>query len=91
MALTYDIEIANVKWIVLRMPSADTRSCNQPILKAAIFRGLRALQRAEKRRFESGVVLYDGETCAPFGDRLFAVPIRVLWEYAAAPPVGCPT
>jgi len=28
----------------------------------------------------SGVVLYDGETSASFGDGLFAVPIRALWE-----------
>ena len=44
------------------------------------FRGLRKLQRATGTRFAAGVVLYDGETCAPFGDRLFAVPIRTLWE-----------
>ncbi len=30
-----------------------------------------------------GVVLYDGETSAPFGDGLFAVPIRYLWESAS--------
>jgi len=44
------------------------------------FRGLRKLQRATGTRFTAGVVLYDGETRAPFGDRLFAVPIRTLWE-----------
>jgi len=26
------------------------------------------------------VVLYDGEQCVHFGDRLHAVPIRTLWE-----------
>jgi hypothetical protein len=31
-------------------------------------------------RFNAGVVLYDGETSASFGDRLFAVPVRALWE-----------
>jgi len=44
------------------------------------FRGLRKLQRAAGDGFASGVVLYDGETTSPFGDRLFAVPIRTLWE-----------
>jgi len=44
------------------------------------FRGLRKLQRAAGTRFAVGIMLYDGETCAPFGDRLFAVPIRTLWE-----------
>jgi hypothetical protein len=44
------------------------------------FRSLRRLQEAAGKRFAEGVVLYDGETCASFGDRLHAVPIRTLWE-----------
>jgi len=44
------------------------------------FRGLQKLQRAAGDRFAAGAVLYDGETTSPFGDRLFAVPIRTLWE-----------
>jgi uncharacterized protein len=47
---------------------------------AADFRGLRKLKEACGQRFAAGVVLYDGETTATFGDRLFAVPIRTLWE-----------
>ena len=39
-----------------------------------------ALADAAGDRFAAGVVLYDGEACAGFGDRLFAVPIRALWE-----------
>ena len=31
-------------------------------------------------RFTSGIVLYDGETAAPFGEGLYAVPVRALWE-----------
>ena len=31
-------------------------------------------------RFTGGVVVYDGEMCTRFGDRLYAVPIRLLWE-----------
>jgi predicted AAA+ superfamily ATPase len=46
------------------------------------FRGLRKLQHATGRAFRGGVVLYDGETSAAFGDRLFAVPISALWEGA---------
>ena len=46
----------------------------------ADFRGLRKLREAIGPRFASGVVLYDGETTAGFGDRLFAVPVRALWE-----------
>jgi predicted AAA+ superfamily ATPase len=47
---------------------------------AADFKGLRKLQEAAGENFSSGVVLYDGEVVAPFGNRLFAVPIRALWE-----------
>jgi predicted AAA+ superfamily ATPase len=44
------------------------------------FRGLRKLREAAGAKFAAGVLLYDGETSASFGDRLYAVPIRALWE-----------
>ncbi len=44
------------------------------------FRGLRKLRNAVGDRFVCGVVLYDGEISASFGDRLHAVPIRRLWD-----------
>ena len=44
------------------------------------FRGLRKLASAAGDRFACGVVVYDGEMSARFGDRLYAVPIRRLWE-----------
>jgi hypothetical protein len=47
---------------------------------AADFRGLRKLREAAAKRFAGGVVVYDGETSASFGDGLHAVPIRTLWE-----------
>jgi predicted AAA+ superfamily ATPase len=47
---------------------------------AADFRGLRKLKDTAKNRFTAGVVLYDGETSVSFGDKLHAVPIRLLWD-----------
>ena len=44
------------------------------------FRGLRKLAKAAGRRFATGVVLYDGETCMRFGEGLYVVPVRRLWE-----------
>ena len=44
------------------------------------FRGLRKLRKATGDRFASGVVLYDGEITAGFGDGMFAVPVRSLCE-----------
>lgn len=47
---------------------------------AADFKALRRLRDATDPHFAVGIVLYDGEFIAPFGDRLLAVPIRRLWD-----------
>ncbi|HPW56713.1 MAG TPA: ATP-binding protein [Thermoanaerobaculaceae bacterium] len=49
-------------------------------ITGAAFSGLRKLQEAAGDRFVRGVVLYDGEQVLPFGEKLQAVPIRLLWE-----------
>ena len=41
---------------------------------------LSRLREASGQRFAAGVVLYDGETTASFGNGLAAVPVRRLWE-----------
>ena len=43
-------------------------------------RGLRKLKDVSGGRFAGGVVLYDGETTVGFGDNIYAVPIRLVWE-----------
>ena len=50
---------------------------------SADFQGLRKLKKASGAQFSSGVVLYDGENTVAFGDDMFAVPVRSLWEEAA--------
>ena len=52
------------------------------------FRGLRKLAKLAGERFAAGVVLYDGETTVKWGDRLYAVPIRWLWETPHIPRHG---
>ena len=47
---------------------------------AADFGGLRRLRDGAGKGFPAGVVLYDGETSVGFGDGLWAIPIRALWE-----------
>ena len=47
---------------------------------AADFRGLRRLKEASGDSFAAGVVLYDGESLVGFGESLYAVPVRLLWE-----------
>ncbi|MBL8754103.1 MAG: ATP-binding protein [Planctomycetes bacterium] len=44
------------------------------------FNGLRKLQTATKDAFAAGIVLHDGERCLSFGDRMFAVPLSLLWR-----------
>ena len=42
------------------------------------FRGLQKLKKAAGDRYAAGVVVYDGEVCAGFGDGMFAVPVSLL-------------
>ena len=44
------------------------------------FRGLRHLKHALGERFVCGIVLHDGERIQRVGSRLFAIPVRLLWE-----------
>jgi len=44
------------------------------------FYALRKLKEYAGDRFEKGVVLYDGETSVGFGNGLYAIPIRFIWE-----------
>ncbi len=49
------------------------------------FGGLRVLAEAVGAGFAGGAVLYLGERCLPFGDKLWALPIPVLWERHGRP------
>lgn len=51
-------------------------------VRPADFRGLRKLRKIAGERFANGVVIYDGETTVSFGDGLYAVPARHLWEHS---------
>ncbi len=44
------------------------------------FRGLRRLRDVLGDRFVCGIVLYDGERIQRVSSRLFAIPVRLLWE-----------
>jgi predicted AAA+ superfamily ATPase len=48
--------------------------------------GLRQLRDREGTRLVAGYVLYTGQQTLPFGDRLRALPIDVLWEPPRKPP-----
>ena len=46
----------------------------------ADFRGLHKLEETVGSRFVCGAVLYDGDTCLRYGDRMWAIPLRMLWK-----------
>jgi hypothetical protein len=48
-------------------------------VRASDFKGIRKVLNVCGDKLKLGVVLYDGTTTVPFGDRLFAAPISCLW------------
>ena len=44
------------------------------------FRGLRRLKAAMGARFSCGIILHDGERIQQLAPKLFAMPVKVLWE-----------
>jgi uncharacterized protein len=49
-------------------------------VKSDDFRGLRQLQEAVGDRFIRGLVLHDHDRVTPFGERLHAAPLSLLWS-----------
>ncbi|MCI5107301.1 MAG: ATP-binding protein [Pseudomonadales bacterium] len=47
-------------------------------VKKEDFKGLDKLKESCGKHFAAGVVLYDGDSILPFGDRLFAVPVSTM-------------
>ena len=50
------------------------------IVKSSDFKGLRKLAAMTGGAFKLGIVLYDGDFVAPFGDGYVAAPISILWQ-----------
>lgn len=48
-------------------------------VNAGDFRGLRKLANVARDNLKLGVVLYDGESTVPFGNRIFAAPVSCVW------------
>ena len=49
--------------------------------RAKDFSGLEFLRDKTGTRFKAGVLLHTGNQALPFGDRLWALPISMLWEH----------
>ncbi len=61
-----------------RISGAEVKASST--VRTTDFRGMRRLREASGKRFVCGIVLYDGEVTAGFGDGMFAVPIASLWR-----------
>jgi predicted AAA+ superfamily ATPase len=48
-------------------------------VNAGDFKGLRKLAAAARDNLKLGIVLYDGDSTVPFGDRMFAAPVPCVW------------
>ncbi|MFQ5564654.1 MAG: hypothetical protein ACE5FO_13920 [Parvularculaceae bacterium] len=48
--------------------------------KSEDFRGLTRVRDSLGRKLKLGILLHDGEPVLPFGDRLIAAPIALLWR-----------
>ena len=69
--------------IVLEQPNGklagiEIKSRDQ--VTASNFKGLRELHKQTGNDFVCGVVLYRGNKLVPFGDKLWAVPVDLLWS-----------
>ena len=49
-------------------------------VKNSDFNGLRKLKEVAGKRFAGGVLLYNGDSTLSFGENLYALPLKVLWE-----------
>ena len=69
--------------IVLEQPNGklagiEIKSRDQ--VSASNFKGLRELYKQTGNDFVCGIVLYRGNKLVPFGDKLWAVPVDLLWS-----------
>jgi uncharacterized protein len=74
--------------IVLERPDGDIVGVEvkgSATVTAGDFRGLAYLRDRSSSRFRAGVLMYAGAATAPFGDRLWAVPISSLWTDSSIP------
>lgn len=68
--------------LVLERPGGDLAGVEVKAgatVTAADFRGLHKFRDGAGKHFSAGVVLYDGEIAASFGERMYAVPLSELW------------
>jgi predicted AAA+ superfamily ATPase len=69
-----DIVIENARGRVVGIEVKAGATVNSHDLK-----GLRQLKEAAGEKFACGLVLYDHDKIIPFGERLFAAPLSILW------------
>lgn len=78
-----DVRIINLDIIVedrrREVVGVEVKATSNP--RGTDFRGLEYLRDKLGRRFKAGILLHTGTRSLPFGDRLWALPISVLWDH----------
>jgi len=67
------LELAGGKIIAIEIKAASS-------LTTKDFAGLKILNEILGVRFHCGIVLYTGAQAIPFGEKLFAAPIKSIWQ-----------
>lgn len=75
----FEVDIV-LEWGTSRIAAIEVKAAAS--VNEGDLRGLRKLREAVGNDFACGVVLYDGAATIAFGEGLFAVPLRALWEGA---------
>ena len=73
----FEVDIV-IEWGASRIAAIEVKAAAS--VNEGDLRGLRKLREAAGKGFACGVVLYDGAATIAFGEGLFAVPLRALWE-----------
>ncbi len=61
-----------------RLVGVEVKASSSPT--SPDFSGLRALAESAGSRFHRGIVLHTGSATVPFGERLWAAPVSMLWD-----------
>lgn len=77
-----DASGGEVDWVLEdnlgRLVGVEVKATSSP--SSHDFRGLRALARNVGERLHRGVLLHLGDTAAPMGERMWALPVDALWR-----------
>jgi uncharacterized protein len=67
------VETSNGDLIAIKIKKSEK-------ITASDFKGITQFQSLLPDRFHTGIVLYTGDRIIPFSQKLFAIPVSMLWQ-----------